>query len=177
MVSKSYVWVALNHGTLWVIFPGGAVVKKLPANAGDARDVGSILGSRRSPGVGNVNPLQYSCLENPMDRGAWQATVHDVTKSLTWLSDWAYTHVLFKYMLSCYLKIYPTVKWVHISSPIHKTTQGRFVNIPFKSQILVLIFPHYFTILRHHLTYFCLKYRPALGHLFSPGCHSDRLFF
>ena len=53
-------------------FPGGSVVKDPPTNAGDS---GSILGSGRSPGEGNVNPLQYSCLGNPMDRGAWQATV------------------------------------------------------------------------------------------------------
>ena len=57
---------------------GGAVVKNLPINAGD---MGSIPGSGGSPGVGNGNLLQYSCLENPMDRGAWQATVHgDLTK-------------------------------------------------------------------------------------------------
>ena len=59
------------------------VVKNLPANAGDIRDVGSIPGSERRPGEGNGNPLQYSCLENPMDRGAWQATVHEVAKSQT----------------------------------------------------------------------------------------------
>ena len=59
------------------------VVKNLPANAGDIRDVGSIPGSGRSPGEGNGYPLQYSCLENPMDRGAWQATVHEVAKSQT----------------------------------------------------------------------------------------------
>ena len=52
-------------------FPGGAVVKNLPANAGDARDADSIPGSGRSPGGGNSNPLQYSCMENPLDRGAW----------------------------------------------------------------------------------------------------------
>ena len=57
------------------------VVKNPPVNAGDIRDVGPIPGSGRSPGVGNGNQLQYSCLENPMDRGAWQATVHRVTKS------------------------------------------------------------------------------------------------
>ena len=50
------------------------VVKNPPANTGDIRDAGSIPGSGRSPGEGNGNPLQYSCLENPMDRGAWQAT-------------------------------------------------------------------------------------------------------
>ena len=63
-------------------FPGGSVVKNLPVNAGGARDVGSISGSGRSPGVGNSNPLQYSCLENPMDREAWWTTVHGVVKDL-----------------------------------------------------------------------------------------------
>ena len=56
-------------------FPGGTKVKKLPANAGDARDSDLIPGSGRSPGGGNGSPLQYSCLRNPMDRGAWQAIV------------------------------------------------------------------------------------------------------
>ena len=54
-------------------FPGCAVVKNLPANAGNAGDAGLILGQGRSPGVGNGKLLQYSCLENSMDRGAWQA--------------------------------------------------------------------------------------------------------
>ena len=58
-------------------FPGGSVVKNMPANAGD---VGSISGSGRFPGKGNGNPLQYSCLGNPKNRGAWQATVHGVAK-------------------------------------------------------------------------------------------------
>ena len=61
------------------------VVKNLPANAGDVRDMGWIPGLERSPGGGRVNPLQYSCLENPMDRGAWWATVHGVAKSQTQL--------------------------------------------------------------------------------------------
>ena len=60
-------------------FPGGSVVKNPPANAGDTS---SIPGSGRSPGGGNGNPLQYSCLGNPMDRIAWQARVHGVTKEL-----------------------------------------------------------------------------------------------
>ena len=64
-------------------FPGGAVVKNLPANAGDARDADSIPGSGRSPGGGNSNPLQYTCLKNSMDRGTWQATVHGVANSWT----------------------------------------------------------------------------------------------
>ena len=59
------------------------VVKTPPANAGDVRDVGSISGSGRFPGGGNGNPPQYYYLENTMDRGAWQATVHRVTQSLT----------------------------------------------------------------------------------------------
>ena len=57
------------------------MVKNMPANGGDIRDVGSIAGSGRSPGGGNGNPLQYSCLENPMDKGAWWAMVYRVTKS------------------------------------------------------------------------------------------------
>ena len=64
---------------------GAVVVKNLPANAGDIRDAGSIPGWRGSPGGGNGNPLQYSCLENPMDRGAWPALAHRVAKSQTQL--------------------------------------------------------------------------------------------
>ena len=68
-------------------FLGYLEIKNLPANAGDTRDSGSVPESGRSPGVGNGNPLQYTCLENPMDRGAWQATVYGVTKSWTRLSN------------------------------------------------------------------------------------------
>ena len=63
------------------------VVKNLPANAGDLKDIGSIPGLRRSPGGEHGNPLQYSCLKNPMDRGTWQATVPRVTKSQTRLKQ------------------------------------------------------------------------------------------
>ena len=63
------------------------MVKKLPANAGDARDMHSIPGWGRSPGEGHGNPLQYSGLENPMDRGAWEATIHGVKKSRTRLKQ------------------------------------------------------------------------------------------
>ena len=65
-------------------FPDGSMVKNLPANAGD---LDSIPGSGRSPGEGNGKPLQYSCLENPMDKGAWWTTVRGVTKSQTQLSN------------------------------------------------------------------------------------------
>ena len=65
-------------------FPGGSVVKNSPASAGDT---GSIPGLRRSPGEGNGNPLQYSCLENPMDRGAWWAPVLGVAEGQARFSD------------------------------------------------------------------------------------------
>ena len=63
------------------------MVKNLPANVGDIRDVGLIPGSGKSPGEGNGNPLQYSCLENPMDRGAWRATVHSIIRTQTQLKQ------------------------------------------------------------------------------------------
>ena len=69
-----YIYVYIFMG-----FPGNSVVKNLPANA---RDACLMPGSGRSPGGGKGNPLQYSCLGNPMDRGAWQAAVHGVTKVL-----------------------------------------------------------------------------------------------
>ena len=70
-------------------FPGSLVVKNLLVNVGD---LGSISGLGRSPGEGNGNPLQYSCLRTSMNRGAGWAVVHGITKSQTWLSDWACTH-------------------------------------------------------------------------------------
>ena len=71
-------------------FPGGADGKASAYNAGDP---GSIPGLGRSPGEGNGTPLQYSCLENPMDGGAWQATVQGATKSQTGLSDFTFFHL------------------------------------------------------------------------------------
>ena len=68
-------------------FPGGSEGKASACNVGDP---GWIPGSGRSPGEGNGNPLQYSCLENPMDRGAWWATVHGIAKSWTRLSDFTF---------------------------------------------------------------------------------------
>ena len=83
---------------LWTIqgiaspdFLGGKMVKNLPANAANSRDMGSIPGWGISSEIGNVNLFQYSCLKSPKDRGAWWATVLGVTKSWTWLSDWAHT--------------------------------------------------------------------------------------
>ena len=73
----------VSNDMLILGFPGGAVVKNLPTSTGDSRDMGSIPLSERSPGEGNGNPLQYSCLNNSMDREVWRATVHGVTKSQT----------------------------------------------------------------------------------------------
>ena len=73
---------------LYAYFPGGSEDKASACNAGD---LGSIPGLGKSPGEGNGNPLQYSCLENPMDRRAWRATVHWVAKSRTQLSKFTYS--------------------------------------------------------------------------------------
>ena len=70
------------------------VVKNPPANIGDVRDVGSIPGSERSPGGELSNPLQYSCLDSPMDRGAWLAPVPGVAKNQTWQSNWSDRHTI-----------------------------------------------------------------------------------
>ena len=93
-------------------FPGGSEVKASACNAGD---LGSIPGLGRSPGEGNGNPLQSSCLENPMDKGAWWATVHGVAKSRTWLSDFTSLH-----FSTFYLKELVTIVieyyflWLHV---------------------------------------------------------------
>ena len=72
--------------------PGCAVVKNPPASAGNVRDLGLIPGSGRCPGQGNGNPFQYSCLENPTDRGAWWASVQGITKNQTRMSVHTHTH-------------------------------------------------------------------------------------
>ena len=86
-MQKNFLNSLINEGTgkklrfvRRIVFPGGAVVKNPSANAVATGDAGLILGSGRSPGEGNGNPLQYSCLGNPMDKGAWQATVPGLTK-------------------------------------------------------------------------------------------------
>ena len=86
-VWSTYMWIFLIKVYLkyyiYVGFPGCSVVKNLPATAGDTRDASLIPESGRSPGRVNGNPLQYSCLENPRDRGAWWATVPGIAKSQT----------------------------------------------------------------------------------------------
>ena len=74
-------------------FPGGSMGKESTCSAGDDGDLGLITESGRSPGEGNGNPLQYSCLESPMDRGAWRVTIHGVTKGRTQLRQWRVTEV------------------------------------------------------------------------------------
>ena len=98
------------------------VVKNPPAKAGDVKGMGLISGLGRSPGEGNGNPLQYSCLENPRDRGAWRATVHRVAKSRTRLKQLSmHTH-------SMWDLVYPTGNRTHspaleAGSPKHWTTR------------------------------------------------------
>ena len=69
------------------------MVKNMPTNAGDKGDMGSIPGSGRSPGVGNGNALQYSCLEKSMDRGAWRTTIHKITNNQKQLYTHTYTYI------------------------------------------------------------------------------------
>ena len=102
------LWIRENHALPWAS-QLALVVKNPPANSGDVKDVAWIPGSRRSPGGGHGNPLQHSCLENPMDRGAWHTTVNRVTKSQMWLmllSTHAWSKVFF-------VKVYNTgyLKW------------------------------------------------------------------
>ena len=94
-------WEEVSKGSGYMYiqdFPGGSDGKASAYNVGD---LGSIPGSGRSPGEGNDNPLQYSCLENPMDRGAWWATVHGVAKSQTQLSNFTFTFICISMADSC----------------------------------------------------------------------------
>ena len=111
------------------------LVKNLPANAGDAGDVDLIPGSGRSPGEGNGNPLQYACLKNSIDRGAWQATVHGVSNTRTQLSKHPYTHTndficfcLKHFNVSYYLLVPTHTSWhshttYHTSVCMHTYTE------------------------------------------------------
>ena len=105
-------------------------VKNLPANAGDMRGTGLFLESGRSPGGGHGNPLQYSCLENPTDRGAWRATVHRAAESQTWLKRrnkhahstliypilWAFKIVSWVSLVVQMVKNLPAVQETHVWS-------------------------------------------------------------
>ena len=102
-------------------FPGGSEVKASACNAGD---LGSIPGLGRSPGEGNGNPLQYSCLENPMDGGAWWATVHGVAKSQIRLRDFTFTLSILWHCLSLGLELKLT-----FSSPVATAEFSKFAGI------------------------------------------------
>ena len=97
--SSSAQWSWISCSSKLQISHVALVVKNLPANVGDLRDSSSIPGSGRSPGGGRGNPLQCSCLENPMDRGAWRATVHGVAKGQTLLSNWAHANLVTLFMV------------------------------------------------------------------------------
>ena len=85
-VSSMSIGVILCLSHNWVLGKGWEVVKNSPANAGNARDVCLIPGLRRSPGIGNGNPLQYSCLKNPMNRGTYSSWGHKASDAAEWLS-------------------------------------------------------------------------------------------
>ena len=95
------LWIGLH---LYLGSPGGSVGKEFACNVGDIGDAGLIPGLGRFPGGGHGYPLQYSCMENPMDRGAWRAIVHGVSKSQTRLK-WLSTHICI------YLVLKPSFSW------------------------------------------------------------------
>ena len=103
------IMLFLHNFVTYYFFPGGAVVKSSPANTGAARNTCSIPGLGRTPGGGHGNPLQYSCLENPMDRGAWR-----VAKIWTWLRGWACMHTcnILYFDVCTYNDLYITIKYV-----------------------------------------------------------------
>ena len=129
---------------LWAIHPrigftGGTVVKNLPANAGDERDAGLIFGSGRFPGVGNGNPLQYSCPESSMNRGAWQATIHRVAQSQTGLS----THVCTACTAGC-ITAYPINIWyVTPEGRLDPSREQMFLCFEIKKINLSINSPHF----------------------------------
>ena len=114
-------------------FPGGSVVKNSSANVGDTKDASLRPRLGRYPGGGNGNPLQYSCLENPMDRGTWWATVHGVTKSQTWLSNWACAIYHLVAMYGC--ESWPIKKTERWRTDVFRLWfWGIFLRVPWKAR-------------------------------------------
>ena len=138
------------------VFPGGSEVKASACNVGD---LGSIPGLGRPPGEGNGNPLQYSCLENPIDGGAWWAIAHGVAKSWTWLSDLTFAFFLLHCRQIPYQLSYQESPDLNV---------GAFNIVPAASEVVLtsfnfLFFPLCFIYFHHstfHLTYplSCLSY-------------------
>ena len=112
----------MNNISLWG-FPGSASGKEPTSSAGDVRDSDLILWLGRSPGGGHGNPLQYSCLENHMERGAWWATVHRVARSWTWLKRLSmHAHVQYSIIyitLFIYLSVDGHLGCFHLSAVIN----------------------------------------------------------
>jgi len=128
VVSWIHVYIYLFFDQYIQLYSGGTAVKNPPANTGATRDKGSILGSKRSPGEGYGNPLQYTCWENSMDRRAWQAIVHGTAKSQTWLCM-AHTHIIiyiYKLVKLYTLKMYNLCKLYHIKAILMKI--NKFLN-------------------------------------------------
>ena len=117
------------------------MVKNPPANAGEVRDAGLIPGSGKSPEGGNGNSLQYSCLGNPVDRGAWRATVHGVLKSRTWLSNWAHAS-LTSQVIRREIHFLPSTKSINLAVLVFvflsSSSHGRSLPFPIESQLLTL---------------------------------------
>ena len=124
-------FLRLNNISLYVQIglPWWLSGKESACNSGATGDVGSIPGSGRPLGGGHGNPLQYSCLENPMDRGAWQATVHRVAKSWTWLkqlSTHAHTHVQ---VIFCLFVCQWTLGCFHVLTIVNNAAINKSVQI------------------------------------------------
>ena len=146
------------------------MVENLPANARDISDVGSIPGLGRSTGGGHGNPIQYSCLGNPVDRGSWQATVHCVAKSRTWLSDLARilysTNINWIQVLALWQLSQVTLnKWLHLRAlAFSSKSKGRL-------SLLISRVPSSFKDLWLYLSLFSVK-----GINKSPTCKYEILF-
>ena len=131
----------LHFPTILRGFAGGSVVTNLPANAGDA---GSIRGSGRSPGGGNGNRLQYSCLEKPMDREAWRGAVHGVTESRTRLSKQHCSQIvndpglgkgIWNFEIKFSAMLYPYFQYNHLKQAYPSNYKGYTVNFFYRIQL------------------------------------------
>ena len=118
---------ALFPWKIWVEFPGVSVVKNPPVNAGDLGYMGSVPGSGRSPGEENGNPLQCSCLDNPMGRRIWWGAVHGVTKESD-MTEQINTHTLCAHTRVCTCTCAHTCAHMHTHLHTHAHTVGRDID-------------------------------------------------
>ena len=141
------------------------VVKNLPANAGDVRDAGSIPESEGFPGGGNGNPLQYSCLKNPMDRGAWWATIHRVAKSWIRLKDLAYTHTPF--IMLQYIFFYTQL------FSVHSCFYTQLFELFFYTQLFEMFYrERMLSFVTYVFCIFCYGYIIFIFHSINVKCHT-----